>query len=242
MGDGPNATPAQPRAYGSAPWERAIEPVGSHPDIDVAPEPSNTPWTPPPALNHSLPDPTDDEWTRRLETEQSLREPRRAVPEVPASRPPDRPPTQRHPRPRSRRRPPHTRPDRTRCRSPICWPVRAPTAAVVHVGTRAPRSRTTTQRSLLQRRPPTTATQTFSHRCTKPHRSVLSTPMGRPTSTRRTWTTPMTRPSTTRPPRVGFGHRIWTTTSTPAPFPSGWATRTPRSEKKNRNAHGGPST
>ncbi|SKG82931.1 Putative transcriptional regulator [Mycobacteroides abscessus subsp. bolletii] len=85
MGDGPNATPAQPRAYGSAPWERAIEPVGSHPDIDVAPEPSNTPWTPPPALNHSLPDPTDDEWTRRLETEQSLREPRRAVPE--ASRP-----------------------------------------------------------------------------------------------------------------------------------------------------------
>lgn len=87
MGDGPNATPAQPRAYGSAPWERAIEPVGSHPDIDVAPEPSNTPWTPPPALNHSLPDPTDDEWTRRLETEQSLREPRRAVPEVPASRP-----------------------------------------------------------------------------------------------------------------------------------------------------------
>ncbi|MBL3747724.1 LytR family transcriptional regulator, partial [Mycobacteroides abscessus subsp. massiliense] len=86
MGDGPHATPAQPRAYGSAPWERAIEPVGSHPDIDVAPEPSNTPWTPPPALNHSLPDPTDDEWTRRLETEQSLREPRRAVPEVPASR------------------------------------------------------------------------------------------------------------------------------------------------------------
>lgn len=83
MGDGPNATPAQPRAYGSAPWERAIEPVGSHPDIDVAPEPSNTPWTPPPALNHSLPDPTDDEWTRRLETEQSLREPRRAVPEAP---------------------------------------------------------------------------------------------------------------------------------------------------------------
>ncbi|SKU66501.1 Uncharacterised protein [Mycobacteroides abscessus subsp. abscessus] len=156
--------------------------------------------------------------------------------------PPDRPPTQRRPRLRSRRRPPHTRPGRTRCRSPICWLVRAPTAAAVHVGTPAPRSRTTTQRSLLQRRPPTTATQTFSHRCTKPHRSVLSTPMSRPTSTRRTWTTPRTRPSTTRPPRVGFGQRIWTTTSTPAPFPSGWAIRTPRSEKRNRNAHGGPST
>ncbi|OHT81586.1 LCP family protein [Mycobacteroides saopaulense] len=92
MGDGPDATPAQPRAYGSAPWERATEPVGSHPDIDVAPEPSNTPWTPPPALNHSLPDPTDDEWTRRLETEQSQREMQRAVSEVPPARPTPRPP------------------------------------------------------------------------------------------------------------------------------------------------------
>ncbi|ORA59423.1 LCP family protein [Mycobacteroides franklinii] len=92
MGDGPNATPAQPRAYGSAPWERTIEPVGSHPDIDVAPEPSNTPWTPPPALNHSLPDPTDDEWTRRLQTEQSLREPERAAAEAPVPRPAPLPP------------------------------------------------------------------------------------------------------------------------------------------------------
>lgn len=87
MGDGPNATPAQPRAYGAAPWERAIEPVGSHPDIDVAPERSNTPWTPPPALNHSLPDPTDDEWTRRLEIEQSVRETQRAEPSAAPPRP-----------------------------------------------------------------------------------------------------------------------------------------------------------
>ncbi|QCH22433.1 LCP family protein [Mycobacteroides salmoniphilum] len=87
MGDGPNATPAQPRAYGAAPWERAVEPVGSHPDIDLAPEPSNTPWTPPPALNHSLPDPTDDEWARRLETTHTVRETQRPEPAAPAPRP-----------------------------------------------------------------------------------------------------------------------------------------------------------
>lgn len=87
MGDGPNATPAQPRAYGAAPWERAVEPVGSHPDIDVTPERSNTPWTPPPALNHSLPDPTDDEWTRRLETTHTVREPQSPEPAAPAPRP-----------------------------------------------------------------------------------------------------------------------------------------------------------
>lgn len=87
MGDGPNATPDQPRAYGAAPWERAVEPVGSHPDIDVTPERSNTPWTPPPALNHSLPDPTDDEWTRRLETTHTVREPQRTKPAAPGPRP-----------------------------------------------------------------------------------------------------------------------------------------------------------
>lgn len=98
MGDGPNATPAQPRAYGAAPWERAIAPVGSHPDIDVAPERSNTPWTPPPALNHSLPDPTDDEWTRRLEIEHSVRETLRAEPSSRSPRPAPRP-AARPPRP-----------------------------------------------------------------------------------------------------------------------------------------------
>ncbi|MGH3722888.1 MAG: LCP family protein [Mycobacterium sp.] len=84
MGDGPNATPEQPRAYGAAPWERQSEPVGSHPDIEVTHGASNTPWTPPPALNRSLPDPTDDEWTRRFEIEQAARE---AQPEVPQARP-----------------------------------------------------------------------------------------------------------------------------------------------------------
>ncbi|MBB4855439.1 LCP family protein required for cell wall assembly [Mycobacteroides chelonae] len=87
MGDGPDATPAQPRAYGSAPWERATEPVGSHPDIDVTAEPSNTPWTPPPALNYSLPDPTDDQWTRQLRTEHSHRETQRPASDVPPARP-----------------------------------------------------------------------------------------------------------------------------------------------------------
>ncbi|MBA0048005.1 LCP family protein [Mycobacterium sp. NPDC050853] len=91
MGDGPHATPAQPRPYGAAPWERAIEPVGSHPDIEVSSAASNTPWTPPPALNHSLPDPTDDEWSRRFETEQAARETHHAAPEAAAPRPTPRP-------------------------------------------------------------------------------------------------------------------------------------------------------
>lgn len=59
MSDGPRATPGTPRVYGAAPWERRIEPAGSHPDIETAHHAPDTPWQPPAALDVALPDPPD---------------------------------------------------------------------------------------------------------------------------------------------------------------------------------------